>query len=276
MKKSLLSVAVLMSLAFAGCKLTYNTVYQKYSAATLVDTSAVSKGGISVTMSNMDFNEYFKPEYSVKYPVLWGRSKYTSTRSSIINLFYKMAAYNVEIVNNTSHVLSLSDSRIALIVPDASEPIWALSKPEIEKLAENNKLPCISFELAQAARAYSGIDEPSAQKVIQAAVLDIVSGKPIVSRATEILPGMKVKGYLVFPYDGEKIASGTISFIDIKSNTDEAGNTTLKTRFDYKVMQEQIFAKREYNQEQRKYLPFDRISEEEYNAAQQAQQQISK
>ncbi|MDR3187943.1 MAG: hypothetical protein LBT94_01995 [Prevotellaceae bacterium] len=266
--------ALIVSLVFAGCAiLKYNTAYQKYNFASLVDTLPISKGGVSITMSNLDLNEYFKPEYSVQYPVLWNRNgesiQKTSTRYSIINLFYQMAAYNVEVVNNTNNVLSLADSRIALIIPDASEPVFALSKPEMKKLIETSQLPCILFETSQARREFPNLDIPLAKKALQEIVFGIVKGKSIVSRTTEVLPGMKVKGYLVFPYDSEKIANGTVSFIDIKSSTDEAGNTTLKTRFDYKVREEQVFIKREYSQEQRKYLPFARISEEEYNAAQQ-------
>jgi hypothetical protein len=258
---------MLMLLICGSCKVT-NTVYQKGSYAKLIDTS-VSKGNVLISLSPMDINEYFQPEYNVQYPVLWG-SKLTSTRHTTINLFYQMAVYKVEIANNTNNVLSLSDSRIALILPDAPEPIFALSKLEMEKLIEIDKMPCISYELSQASRAYSDIDIDLTREAIRYVTSEIVKGKSIVSRTTEVLPGMNIRGFLVFPYDGEKITSGTISFIDIKSNTDEAGNTMLKTRFDYKVIQEQLFVKREYSQEQRKYSQFIRITEEEYNAAQQS------
>jgi hypothetical protein len=269
MKKSVLFTALIVSFVLAGCalfKVTYNTVYQKYNSATLVDTLTVSKGGVSITVSNLDLDEYSQPEYSIKYPVVWGGSKYTSTRSTVINLFYHMTAYNVEITNNTNNVLSLANARIALIIPDASEPVFALNK---SALVESKRLPCILFEQAQINRAYSEVDELLALTYIWSAVVDLINGKSIVSRTTEVLPGMKVKGLIVFPYDSEKIVNGTVSFIDVTSNTDEAGNTTLKTRFDYKIAQERVFVKREYSQEQRKYLPFVRISEEEYNAAQQ-------
>jgi hypothetical protein len=225
-----------------------------------------------LTLSDEYLNEYFKPEYAAEFPVVWGgRNSFTSTRSTTINLFFQMTAYNVEIVNNTNNLLSLANSRIALLLPDAPEPIFALSKSEMEKLAKENDLPCISFEISQTQRAYPGADVVLAQEYIQNATLKIIKEKPIISRDTEVLPGMKVKGYLVFPYDSKKITNGTngiVSFVDITSSTDEAGNTTLKTRFDYKIAKDQLYVKREYSQEQRKYSQFISISEEEYNAAQ--------
>ena len=178
-----------------------------------------------------------------------------------------MTVYHVEIVNNTNNVLSLADSRIALILPEAPEPVFALSKAEMSRMAKENELPCISFEIAQTQRVYP---EALAQEAIQSVTLGIINEKSIISRTTEVLPGMKLKGYLVFPYNNEKIIDGTISFIDIKSNTDEAGNTTLKTRFDYKIAEGHLYVKREYSQEQRKYSQFIPISEEEYSAAQQS------
>jgi hypothetical protein len=271
MKKISLFVAMPVAIVVAGCALLkYNTVYQANNFAMPVDTSAVSKGGVSVTLTPLELNEYLRPEYSVQFPVLWGRDKaYESTRKTVINLFYKMSAYNVEIANNTGNVLSLSDARIALILPDASEPSFALSKADLEERAQKNRLPCIALEVAQTDKAYTQVHSDLAQAAIQAATLDIISEKFIVSRATEVLPGMKVKGYLVFPYDSEQITSGTISFIDVSSKTDKAGSTTLKSRFDYPVARERVFVKREYSKEQSKYLQFIRISEDEYNAAQQ-------
>lgn len=271
MKKLSLFAAVLVALIIAGCAMfKYNTIYHASNSAKLVDTLPVVKGGVSITLIPMDINEYLKPEYSAQFEVMWGGDKaYTATRRTVINLFYKMLAYNVEIANNTSNVLSLSDARIALILPDASEPVFALSKAEMEDRAQTNKLPCIAFEAAQTSRAYSRVHLDLAQQAIQVATSEIISKKSIISRATEIMPGMKVKGHLVFPYDSEQVTSGNISFIDVRSNTDEAGSTTLKSRFDYKIAQERSFVKREYSQEQKKYLPFVRISEEEYNAAQQ-------
>jgi hypothetical protein len=273
MKKLSLFAAMLVALIVAGCaifKVTYNTIYHASNYAKLVDTSPVVEGGVSITLTPIDINEYLKPEYSAQFTILWGGDKaYTATRRTIINLFYKMLVYNVEIVNNTRNVLSFSDARIALILPDASEPIFALSKTEMDGWAQTNRLPCIAFEVTQINRAYSRVHLDLAQQAIQVATSEIISKKSILSRATEIMPGMKVKGYLVFPYDSEQVTSGTISFIDVRSNTDAAGSTTLKSRFDYKIAQERLFVKREYSQELKKYLPFVRISESEYTAAQQ-------
>jgi hypothetical protein len=266
--KKILFVTVLALLALTGCKVTYNTVYQKSNYPKLVDTSTVSKGGISITLSYIDINEYFKLEYTAQFPVWWGTEQnIKSTRHTIINLFYSMTVYNIEILNNTSHTLKLEDSRIALILPDAPEPIFALRKSEMVEMVKENELPCILFEMTQIQRVYPNVDTKLTQETIQDVVSKIIKEKSIISRTTEILPGMKVKGYLVFPYDNEKITNGIISFIDVDSRTDEAGNIVLKTRFDYKIAEDYLYVKREYSQEQREYSQFIPISEEEYNAA---------
>ncbi|MDR1897271.1 MAG: hypothetical protein LBR10_10830 [Prevotellaceae bacterium] len=270
MKKLSFFLITVTLFAFGSCKISYNTAYYKSNYAKLIDTSTISKGGVSITLSHMGLNEYFKPEYTHQFSVLWGSKQYLkSTRHTIINLFYQMTVYNVEITNNTNNVLSLANSRIALILPDAPEPVFALSKSEMAKMAKENELPCILFEMSQTQSAYPNVNTKLAREAIQNATFEIIKEKSIISRTTEVLPGMKVKGYLIFPYNEEKIISGTVSFIDIKSSTDEAGNTTLTSRFDYKITEAQIHVKREYSQEQRKYLEFIPISEEEYNTAQQ-------
>jgi hypothetical protein len=275
MKKIIyLSVVLVAFLGACGIlKMQYNTIYLKYNVPKLLDTTTITKGGVSITLSNTDLNEYFRSEYAAEIKVLWGKNGYTSTRNTVINLFMKMTAYKVEIVNNTKNVLSLEDARVTLILPEAGEPVFALAKTEMLADARNGSLPCILFEREQINRAYTNvINTTSVYEYLNTAVGEMIKSKVIVSRSTEVMPNMKVVGYVVFPYDSEKINEGTVSFIDVKSETNEAGDVTLKTRFDFRVKQTTIYAKREYDQEQRKYLQYVPINEVDYNASQQSKE----
>ena len=51
----------------------------------------------------------------------------------------------------------------------------------------------------------------------------------------EIMPSMRATGTLIFPVKPEKAADGLISFVDMVSKTDPAGNPTERVRFDYKT-----------------------------------------
>jgi hypothetical protein len=273
MKKKLLFSASTIAIAlFSGCGLfKYSTQYYKNNYPKVEDTSMATKGGVSITLSGMELNEYFKSEYAVEYETSRGKDGYIYTQKTVINLFWGLTPYWVEIENNTGNVLSLQDSRIALILQDSPEPIFALSKQELIDLSKAKELPCIKFELKQLARKYpqskswAGVDDN-----LQKEVTKMVREKPIISRTSEILPGMKSKGWVVFPYDSERIkTTAEISFIDVRSNTDEAGQTTLKTRFDFKIKAATSYVKREYDEVQRKYSQYIPITEEEYNASQQ-------
>ena len=76
----------------------------------------------------------------------------------------------------------------------------------------------------------------------------------------EILPGMKTSGYVFFPVKPEKISDGKISFIDMVSKTDAAGNPASKVRFDYKVKSLTYYYKVDPNTN-----TWAAIKEDEYN-----------
>jgi hypothetical protein len=285
MKKKLLfsiSVAPIMAVTLlVGCGIfKHTTQYTKNDYPKLVDTSTVTKGGVSITLSEIELNEYFKPEYAVEYVSSRSKDGYTHTRKAVINLFWGLTAYMVEIANNTGNVLSLQDSRIALVLPNAPEPIFALSKQEVVDLSKSGELPCIKFELQQLVRRYpSAVTEKTLKGVgewegvednLQAEVTKMVREKAITSRSSEILPGMKLKGWIVFPYDAGKVKEDAIiSFIDVQSSTNEAGATTLKSRFDFRVTPATLYAKRVYDETQGKYSQFISITEDEYTISQQ-------
>jgi hypothetical protein len=280
MKKLSLPALILISFAITGCvisKVTNYTTYQKYNAPILVDTLMASEDGVSIIISNLDLNEYLKPEYAIKYNVLLGKNN-RSSRHSIINLFKGLTAYNVEIVNNTADRLDLSN--VTLVMPDVPKTAEALSDKEMEKFADI--LPYISHELLQLNKTYSSIDKRTVRN-IRDEVLKILNRKRIISRSTYVKLRSKVNGHIVFLYDSEKITRGKIvitykrvQFLDIRRGSDIP-----TTEFTYKIKQEQVFTKREHSKEQKRYLPFFlhveevekhfpyvRISEEEYTAAQ--------
>lgn len=272
--KRFLGVMIPSMLLMWGCApKVYTTIYAKSSRTEFASENVITKGGVSISLKDLELNEYLKPEYSANVLVCWGSSMQTSSYTTTVNLFLKMATYEVEIVNNTDHILSLSDSRIVLILPEKSEPIYACDK----NYMLTKRLPCYDFAESQIYKRYPKSENlmcrEYTEKSLKLAIGAVVENKSFISPKSEVMPGMSIKGYIVFPYDKENIKDGMISFIDVKSNTNEAGQTILKTRFDFKVKQEVVYAKREYNQEQQSYLPYEVISEDEYNVSQQPKRQ---
>ena len=269
MKNFILRLSILLvSLPLIhSCKRVYTNLYYKVDRPEIVNDNTVTKGNVSISLKEMDINEYLKPEYSRRITVLWGsKGNLTSTYTTTVNLFHNFTVYEVEIVNNTDHILRLSSARKVLILPDRAEPIFACDK---ECMLKNiPELPAFEFAQSQIRRRYSSI-QPITWKGLEETIASLISSKAFLSSNTEVIPGMRARGFVVFPYNGENIEKGIISFIDVESSTDQAGQTSLKTRFDFNLERVTIYTNRVFDQGLKQYLPHVLISQEEYDAEQQ-------
>ena len=238
----LLSTLIVVVVIFSGCSpKVYTAKYKKSPEIRLAQDvqSSQTQGGITIEMKPLDDKEFEKSFYDQKINVT-----YTPTLSSTpvtvpkefeIQFYNKLTPFSVTIINNTDHILRMKDSRVVYINPNSDEPLLALDKQSIKEDIKS-QIPTYNLTLSDLKKMYPQTPPASLEADLILAIADIINQiKFINSFNMEIMPGMKVSGTLVFPIDPEKISEGKISFIDMISKTDAAGNTTEKVRFDYKT-----------------------------------------
>ncbi len=236
---TLVSIVILMltSCASGPPKIKYTTDFQ----VKLIDKSTVEqvKEGITIKLEPIDDKiyekSYFTQEFDVVYTPFLAEKPVRDKKEILIDFFHKQTPFNVTIINNTDHILRMRDSRVIFVDPNSDEPLMALDKAglsdDIESLPVFGKITNYISEKYPQTKDYVDIDEAVEKnigKVIKK--LKFVNGFN-----REIMPSMKYSGIIVFPVENEAAADGKISFIDMVSKTDKAGNPTEKVRFDYFV-----------------------------------------
>lgn len=142
----------------------------------------------------------------------------------------QLAAFTAEIRNGTDHILRMKDSRIYLEV-EGQDPVPATT--DHESLVRW----MTSFEeKAEAARPkqvlldrYYRYPVGLAGEVVKQ---NRAAYKLIASAETEILPGKALKGILLFPVT-VSFSTATLTFYDIHTKTDPAGNPIEKQTFSF-------------------------------------------
>ncbi len=232
-------------LVFSGCAVPGATlkqnVVQEYIPL-ITDSTIQSKDNIEISVRMFTMAERYQyPQYFRYQPSLLPEpyASYDRNGGGERYLFYgpdfKMGivAARVKITNHTEHILRMKDSRIYLMVP-GENPVAALgdigalddifSKIENDFVARQQaSLPMISLSShIYPAGLYSAILK---QKRSEYRLINDLSA--------EILPNFSLEGLLVFPVT---IGSPelTVSFFDIVTKTDQAGNPIKKTQFDFK------------------------------------------
>lgn len=145
-----------------------------------------------------------------------------------------------KVKNNTQHILRMSDARVYLILEEYI-PLPALSSlDELLKQADYFEV------LTNRQRARETVlmvlsRPPLPEGFFRSIVLhNLRSYKLINDLDTEILPGFSFDGILVFPVIPSFSAPARISFFDVTTKTDSAGNPTEKTQFDFDLKRKYI------------------------------------
>lgn len=241
-KHVLLAASVVSAAIFSGCspKL-YTTRYTKTPEIRLAQNvqSSQTQGGITIELKPLDDKEYeksfYKQKINVTYTPVLSSTPVTEAKEFIIQFYNKLTPFSVTITNNTDHILRMKDSRVVYIDPNSDEPVLALDKQGIKEDIKN-QIPTYNLTLLDLQKAYPQTLPASLEADLNKALIDIINQIKFINGFNmEIMPGMKVSGTLLFPIDPVKISEGKISFIDMISKTDAAGNAIEKVRFDYKT-----------------------------------------
>ena len=238
----LIALSFVSAVIFSGCSPKLSTArYYKTPEIRLAQNvqSSQTQGGITIEMKPLDNKEYEKPFYvqniDVTYTPVLSSTPATKVETVVISFFYKLTPFSVTISNNTDHILRMGASKVVYINPNSDEPILALDKLSIREDIKN-QIPIYNYMLSNIQTKYPQTHSDFLGMELQKAISDIINQiKFINGFDKEIMPSMKVSGILAFPIDPEKISEGKISFIDMISKTDAAGNATEKVRFDYKT-----------------------------------------
>lgn len=142
--------------------------------------------------------------------------------------------------NNTEHILRMSDARIYLIV-EGVEPLRAISS--FEQLLEQadyfqellNRELSKQFVYGLIPRAL--LPEGFFRALV---IYNQQSFKLINDLKAEILPGFSYDGILVFPVIPSFSPQAKISFFDVTTKTDKAGNPIEKVQFDFNLQSQRV------------------------------------
>lgn len=233
---------------FNGCSpKMYVTKYQKVPYVSPADETASSQthGGITVDLRPLKVEDIqspvYKKSFNVKYKptisfgmVLDSRGLATKSIEMNIPFFQGYVPFYATINNSTNHILRMRDARVIFVDPSSDEPFKGLTSQEL--LSVINELPVYKALVASLQKNYYLTDIADINLQVFNALAEIIKQMKIINNVDkEIIPEMKASGVLIFPVSAEKLTEGKISFVDMVSNTDLAGNPTEKVRFDFKT-----------------------------------------
>jgi len=214
--------------------------YQKTSYFDLVDKNMAKqkKGDITVELFPLTDNEYKKSFYTQKievYDISVLSESGMKEKPFPIQYYNGLTAFKVNIINNTDHIIRMRDARIAFIDPDSDEPIMTLSKSEVLE-DPASYFPYYNQLRAYILQWYFKTDPNYLDASLTKAFKRITKKLKFINGFNkEILPGMKSSGIILFPITPEQASEGKISFIDLVSKTDKAGNPIKKVRMDFAI-----------------------------------------
>jgi hypothetical protein len=233
----MLALAV-CSVCMIGCGPTLQFITQTFATLDPGTQSKQEIDNISIEMNLLPDNEYEKAIYKQPINVYSSGGILGSPGmhdiETVISYFDQMTAFDVTIVNNTDHILRMRDSRIVYVDPDSDQPVMALDKQSVADDVES--LPSFKPVFEMLSKKYYETKPDWLKEQLSKAMMNITKKIPFVNGFNqEIMPGMRLKGFVVFAIDPKQVAQGKVSFIDMVSETDAAGNPTKKVRFDYRI-----------------------------------------
>jgi len=236
-----LVLVVSLSLLLSGCAVGPKIVYTETTHYALVDSNMArqTQDDISIDLSPLqdsDYREsYFNQDIEVLVQPLFSESLVRQNTNIYVDYYRNLTAFKVTIYNNTDHILRMGDARIVYINPDSDEPVMALSKEQI--LSDiPYRVPFYTDLVAHIQNKYPKTPTEVAKGNSLLALTNVTKRLSFMNGFNkEVLPQMKSSGIVLFPIKPEQASQGKISFIDLVSKTDEAGNVLKKVRFDYAV-----------------------------------------
>lgn len=151
-----------------------------------------------------------------------------------------------KIVNNTDHILRMKDARVYLI-PEGKEPLSAYAKvDDLLGAVDIFEIAANQYLAAQGKKSLFGglmklqLNNQLPRGFYRALVLGHKDSYKLINDFDkEILPGFTYEGLLVFPSAPDIQGTAKISFFDITTKMDVAGNPTEKARFDFALKREE-------------------------------------
>ena len=129
--------------------------------------------------------------------------------------FKGIVGFQVTVSNNTDHILRMGDARI--VFEFEGKPYTALKREELAVIMQKK---------GGAATLESEFYTDPQTKVNFKLMNDL---------ATEIIPGYSTDGFVAFGITPESAISGTLTFFDVTTKVDAAGNPLEKTKFQFKI-----------------------------------------
>lgn len=263
----LLSFFIIVILIWSSCSAPrFTTEYQNRPQVILAEDikSSQTIGDITIDLEPVNITEeykkpFFTGEFTKKRRAAIGSDVISETHELPIFFYNKMAPFNVTIHNNTDHIIRMSDARIAYIDPNLEEPVFALQK---DYIIDNVRraIPTYQLTMKDIWEEFPLTDED--ELGLDKFIINIVNQLRFIN-ISEILPGMRASGTILFPVKPDDLSTGIISFIDMVSRTDAAGNPSERVRFDYRTDVFDYYYK--YDPNSKNYVE---ITEEEYKEGQ--------
>jgi hypothetical protein len=148
----------------------------------------------------------------------------------------------VKIKNGTKHILRMKDARIYMVI-EGQEPIAPLSTLD-EMIREGERFEAMARQQwdSQVSEMILTLGDMSYPTGITRALINRKrsSYKLINDISKEILPGFTYEGMLVFPVVPSAYGAAKISFFDVTTKTDAAGNPVEKTQFDFSLQPQMV------------------------------------
>jgi len=145
-----------------------------------------------------------------------------------------------KVKNNTKHILRMGDARIYLIV-EGVDPLPAISS--FDQLLEQADYfeEVTNIERSKQTALFILQRPPLPRGFFRVLVLYNKKNFRLINDLnTEILPGFSYEGILVFPVIPSFSPRAKISFFDVTTKTDKAGNPIEKTQFDFNLKPKQV------------------------------------
>lgn len=206
------------------------------------DKSEQTKQGVTIKMKYVDQNEIrnnrLYTQRVLKAGLLTTKVEELSPEDVYVDPFKNKLAFNVTIKNNTDHILRMKDARVVFVKSQSmDDPIPALHKQLLIGAIEDH--PTVLHYRSKRSPLYDAIAYSwvaALTKVYSSNKLKIINDVGM-----EIYPNFSASGILVFSIPPANATDGKVTFFDITTKVDKAGNPTEKEHFDFAIKAKEKF-----------------------------------
>lgn len=231
-----------------SCATTPTEVQNTYSKVVTFEFAEGTKSkqtqqNITIIMEPLDIEkEHKKPRYSQNVKIIYlpkyEKNPVTEKIPVKIPFYSGLLPFHVTIINDTDHILRMRDSRVIYVDPDSDTPLMGMNENSLYEDMES--LPVYESLRQHLVNNYNPHNDVDEQ--IEKALKKVVKKTNFINAFNrEVMPSMKYSGVVAFPISIQEAKEGKISFIDMISKTDKAGNTLQKVRFDYRVKPKNVY-----------------------------------